>query len=284
MTLVTRHTEMPKGKDGWDIWGRNKRSQTVCLGEFPRLSIGEKLLKPFREYYQIDTSPQKLVFECRARSASGELYFRVHFEVSCQIRKDRASEVISVQDPLDTFVKSELIQEAQVVSEGFVAEDDKGLQGRLSSYLDPKRGGSFDAGPIQLLRVVIRVHIPKEIKATEEQMTVLQGLSGRIAAAEALGDTAEADRLRKARLALREEDRLIRGDILDASEDAKKLGEMIRIAEANEGPNSQYVLSLKARQRDMLKSSSSDPVTPIDADAPSAEITRDDLDDPDDLN
>lgn len=284
MELVTLSQTLPSPKPGWVIWGRTKKNELLNLGEYARLSLGQKILGTFTQFYHVDLTPQEVPFECDARSANGELYFRVIFDVVCAVKSDRVPELLQASDPLSTFIKKELQIEAQDVSEKYSAEQDREFQAELKLLLDPRRGGSLNTGPMIIQRLSLRAHLPGEVQAREEIASVLRDLPARVALSEARGDTETAKRLRNARSALLEADKVRRDETLGAAAQARAMGRIIRDAEENAEPDSDYVKLLKAEQKDMLKRSG---VHVIGADGHATPKTKNSpksQDDPNDLN
>lgn len=198
MKLVVPSKTLPEHKPGWKVWGTTKKNELVGLGEYARLSIGQRLFGTYAQFYHIDMRPQQFSFSCDARSANGELYFKVQFDGTCISDNDRISELLHISDPLDAFVVKELTLQAQDLSESFDAEDDRIFQRQLQELLNPRHGPAFETGPMVLQRVRVTVHLPTELKARGEIEAVMRDLPAKIVLAVSRGESEKAGLLQSA--------------------------------------------------------------------------------------
>jgi len=256
MTLFSHSETLPAPKPGWDVWGQTSSGQVVKLGEIPKLGFGERLLKKYKLYYHVDTTEQTRKFDCDARSATGEMYFKVSFNVVFRVKPDKAPELFNRSDAIEAFLRDEMVREAQDLSERFHAEDDRAFQQALKDIYDPRSGGGFLPGPFELLRVGVLAQVPEGVRATDEMLQKSKYLDQRIITAEADGNTEEADRLRRARAEGQDIwSRTAQVSIGTADNVAQMQKRINTLLAEGLSPDSEQIRALEQKQKDMTKSS-----------------------------
>lgn len=255
MTLVTTTTSLPDVRPGMHYWGRTGRDELISLGANPRLSLGERLLKKYKKFHQVVMGEQETEFDCEARSATGEMYFSVKLTVEYRVNQGRAAELINMDDDaVKRYIQVPITRDAEEISEGFAADDDRAFQEKLKHVLDPRRGGQTQAGPFELIRVNLRAHVPNGVRAREEIALQLRDLDARIPLAEVEGNTAEAARLRRARDALREAMKVKGDDTISNAERVKRMQGIIEsLINSGTRPNHETIKSLEAEQQALIK-------------------------------
>ncbi|WP_037309684.1 hypothetical protein [Ruegeria halocynthiae] len=284
MSLVIPLDSLPKPKPGWEIWGRTKNNELVALGEFAKLSIGQRILGTYAHFYHVDMTPQEVSFDSDVRSGIGELHFKVRFDVTCAVTKTRVSELLPVADPIAQFVKKALTDEAHSMAEKHDAMQDRAFQKELTEIVDPKRGGSLDCGPFHIQRAVIKVQLPEELKAESEIEAVMTGLPSKILLAQSRGEDGLVERLEKT-LARFQKFQLIQNDVtLDTAKQAAEMTKLIQEAEREDDPDLVHIgLLKKARQNMITSPEMSGPGATAAGSAGVNELPKP-SDDPDDLN
>ncbi len=195
MVEVKTSDTLPSGQPGWEVWGRTAKNEYVSLGEYPRLSPGERLLRKYKSFHQIDLREQSTSFSCKARSSTGEMYFTVKFDVTFRLKNDRIPEFLTSEITVKSAIEDVIVQEAQDISEAFEIENDRGYQAQLKEVLDPRFGGSQLVQLFDLVRVGIRAHVPEDVRAETEMLQKIKSLDQRIVTAEADGNKEEAIRV-----------------------------------------------------------------------------------------
>lgn len=226
MTLYTTYSSLPQTQANQMTFARTERGEYVSLGMFPRLTIGERLLGKYKQFFQIGLGSRTQSRTFKTRSASGRLQFEIELDVSFFVPEDKAINVFTWDgDPVEKMMKT-FEADAREESEFWEIRQYLELQWKLKDQFDPKNANPTN-NPLSIERVSVSVSPPDEVTLPNEQVVNLKNLDLQIAEAESRGDKKTAANLREARNVLHE----IRNDeakgILLTADSAIKLRQRI---------------------------------------------------------
>jgi hypothetical protein len=197
MILVESFESLPKGRPNWETYAQTAAGELRALGRTPRLTVGERILKRYTQFHQVDMNDKTTAVDFEARSATGRHSFKIHIDVDFRVRDGAA--VVSGQRDTDQHLLQSLRRTAFAEAAHFDGQDYHALEMKLCDILDPKRVGETSRGPFDIIAVAVRVDPPPGMKLDSQSLETTRSLELRIAEALASGDVAGAQSMRAAK-------------------------------------------------------------------------------------
>lgn len=260
LTLVEEFDALPPHRQGWRTFGRTRAHEVHDLGSPPRLTLGERLLRTYVAFAQVDTRERDAARTFAARSATGTQEFRVRVQAKYKVAKPDLAAAEGLDDP-EAAVLDPIESLAADVAERHGIEEFRSFQSKLREDLEPKVLIQARTPALQIVSARAWVDPPPHLANMEDTIVALSFLDTEIAMAEYHGDADKAKRLRAARAAL-DEARAKRMDGLRAStKGTQDVQRVIRdLLDNNDLPRDHPILREFERQMSDIVVGGSDPL------------------------
>lgn len=249
-----RFGDIDKHRRNWLTFAKTKQNRIVPLGDPPKLTIGERILGRYSQFFQLYTGWTRETSQVDAVSAIGEMKLHATIETSYRIDKLKAEDAILDGIDLEESILRPLAQTVRKLAKDYRPDDYKAFENAVEAQLKFDCAAIARKSVFEINDIEVSVRRDENVADVDEIKLLVNTVQARLVKAVHDENAGKAESLRMTLNVMHELQNRKINETVDAAAQAQVLQKAINdLLDADMPSDDLVMVSLRAQQATFVR-------------------------------